>query len=159
MPSTPILDPALVDPDRRVFTQAEIYRALPQQFEFRQLDGICYYDPVAKVAAAVRNVGLDEWWVRGHIPGRPIFPGVLMLEAVAQLSAYVCKYMHGYSGMVAFGGVDRCKFRTAIVPPARVILVCREAENRPKRIICETQAFLDGVLAFEATIVGLALPD
>ncbi len=159
MPSSPILDPATLDPDCLIRTRDEIYQALPQRYEFRQLDGICYYDAQNRIAAAVRDVRLDEWWVRGHIPRKPIFPGVLMLEAAAQLSAYTCKYMHGFSGMVAFGGIDHCKFRTAVFPPARLILVCREIENRSRRIICETQAFVAGALAFEATITGLALPD
>ncbi|MFH0982502.1 MAG: beta-hydroxyacyl-ACP dehydratase [Planctomycetota bacterium] len=159
MPPPLILDPTKVDPDRVLYAREEIYRALPQQFEFAQLDAICYYDPQQRIAAAVRDIRLDEWWVRGHIPGRPIFPGVLMLEAVAQLSAYTCKYMHGYQGMIAYGGVDNCKFRAPVIPPTRLLLFCRETDNRARRIICETQALMKGALVFEATITGLAMPD
>ncbi|MCK4659969.1 MAG: beta-hydroxyacyl-ACP dehydratase [Phycisphaerae bacterium] len=158
MPPPLIIDPALLDPDQLLYSREEIYQALPQQFEFKQLDGICYYDPDKQIAAAVRDIREDEWWVRGHVPGRPIFPGVLMLEAVAQLSAYSCKYIHGFRGMVAYGGVDNCKFRAAVIPPVRLILVCQEVENRSRKIVCNTQAFLESRLVFEATVTGLAMP-
>lgn len=158
MPPPFILDPATLDPERVLHSRDDIYRALPQQFEFKQLDAICYHDPERGIAGAVRDVRLDEWWVRGHVPGRPIFPGVLLLEAVAQLSAFATKYMYGYTGMVAYGGVDKCKFRTPVIPPTRLILLARQLENRPRRIICETQAFVEGALVFEATITGLAMP-
>ena len=158
MPPPLILDPARVDPDQVVYSGDEVYQALPQQHEFRQLDHVCYYDPEQRIAAALREVRPDEWWVRGHIPGRPIFPGVLLLEAVAQLSAYACKYVHGFEGMIAYGGVDNCKFRVPIIPPARLILLCQEVDNRSRRIICATQAVMDGDLVFEARITGLVLP-
>ncbi|MCP4593944.1 MAG: beta-hydroxyacyl-ACP dehydratase [bacterium] len=158
MPPPLILDPSTLDPAQVVYSQDEIYSALPQQFEFRQLDWICFHDPESRTAAAVREIRTDEWWVRGHVPGNPIFPGVLMLEAVAHLSAYTCKYIQGFQGMIAYGGVDGCKFRAPVVPPSRLLLLCREIDNRTRRIICETQAIQDGVLVFEATITGLALP-
>jgi len=157
MPPPLLLDLSRIDPDQVLYSRDDIYGVLPQQFEFRQLDAICYHDPVERIAVAVREVREDEWWTRGHVPGMPIFPGVLMLEAVAQLSAYVCKYIDGFEGMIAYGGIDDCKFRGAVVPPARLLLLCREAENRSRRIVCETQALLDGTLVFEARITGLAM--
>ena len=158
MPPPLILDPSTVDLNQVLYSREDIYRTLPQQYEFKQLDRICYYDPEKRIAAAIRDVREDEWWVRGHIPGRPIFPGVLMLEAIAQLSAYTCKYIHGFQGMVGYGGVDKCKFRAAVIPPTRLVLLSREVENRSRRIICDTQAFMEGDLVFEATITGLAMP-
>jgi len=158
MPPPLLADPAEIDLDRVVYCHDEIYRILPQQFEFRQLDAICHYDAQARIAAARRDVKLDEWWVRGHIPGHPIFPGILMLESAAQLSAFACKYVDGFRGMVAFGGVEKCKFRGVVTPPQTLLLLCHEIENRPRRIICETQALVDGTLVFEATIIGLMMP-
>lgn len=158
MPPPLLADPGQIDLDRVIYSREEIYRILPQQFEFKQLDAICHYDREARVFAARRDVRLDEWWVRGHVPGHPIFPGVLMLESAAQLSAFTCKYVDGYQGMIGFGGVDDCKFRAAVIPPATLLLLCHEVENRSRRIVCRTQALCAGTLIFEATITGLALP-
>lgn len=158
MPPPLILDPSTVDLNRVLYSREDIYRTLPQQYEFKQLDRICHYDPEKGISVAIRDVREDEWWVRGHVPGNPIFPGVLMLEAVAQLSAYTCKYMHGFQGMIAYGGVDKCKFRAPVIPPTRLVLLCQEVENRSRRIVCDTQALEEGTLVFEATITGLAMP-
>jgi 3-hydroxyacyl-[acyl-carrier-protein] dehydratase len=101
---------------------------------------------------------MDEWWVRGHVPGRPIFPGVLMLEMAAQTAAFFSRYIYDLTNFIAFGGVDDCKFRDAVVPPARIYLICQQLEVRPRRIRCRTQAVVGGRLVFEATITGLQLP-
>jgi 3-hydroxyacyl-[acyl-carrier-protein] dehydratase len=159
MPPPFLADPGQIELDRVIYSREEIYRILPQQFEFKQLDAICYYDKEARVAAARRDVRLDEWWVRGHIPGRPILPGILMLESAAQLSAFSCKYVEGYVGMIGFGGVEDCKFRAAVTPPATLLFICKEIENRSRRIICQTQALHGDTLVFEAKIIGLALPE
>jgi 3-hydroxyacyl-[acyl-carrier-protein] dehydratase len=158
MPPPLIGDFSQIDVNRVIYSREEIYAILPQQFEFRQLDAICHHDPQTRFAAARREVRSEEWWVRGHIPGQPIFPGILMLESVAQLSAFTCKYVDGFRGMIAFGGVENCKFRAAVTPPATLLLVCREIENRSRRIVCETQALQGDTLVFEAVITGLALP-
>lgn len=158
MPPPLILDPASVDLDRVLHSRADIYRRLPQRSEFEMLDAICFHDTEKRIAAAVRDVKADDWWARGHIPGRPIFPGVLMLEAAAQLSAYSCKYIEGFEGMVAYGGVDGCKFRATVTPPCRLLLCCRELDNRTRRIICDTQGFVGQTLVFEARITGLVMP-
>ncbi|MCP4250880.1 MAG: beta-hydroxyacyl-ACP dehydratase [bacterium] len=159
MPPPLLYDLDRVDLDRVLFTRDQIYERLPHRFEFMQLDGIVHLDQEDNVAIAYREVRRDDWWVRGHVPGRPIFPGVLMLESAAQLAAFVTRYARGFEGFVAFGGVDRCKFREAVVPPARLLLICRQTENRPRRIAAECQGLVKGKLVFEAVITGLPIPE
>ncbi|HEX9785851.1 MAG TPA: hypothetical protein VGA56_24375, partial [Opitutaceae bacterium] len=60
---------------------------------------------------------------------------------------------------IGFGGVDDCKFREAVKPPARLYLLCRALDYRPRRILSATQGVIDGRLVFEATITGLTLRD
>ena len=155
MPPLLLYDLDTIDPQRVLYTREQIYARLPQRFEFEQLDGILHMDHDALVAVAYREVRPDEWWARGHVPGNPIFPGVLMLETAAQLAAFMTKYIREYHGFVAFGGVDRCKFRGAVIPPARIYMICHQIENRNRRIAGECQAIVDGKLVFEATITGL----
>jgi 3-hydroxymyristoyl/3-hydroxydecanoyl-(acyl carrier protein) dehydratase len=82
-----------------------------------------------------------------------------MLEMAGQTAAFFWRYLHHLTAFVAFGGVDDCKFREAVVPPARIYLICQQLEVRPRRIRCRTQAIVSGRLVFEATITGLPLPD
>lgn len=157
MPPPLLYDLTKVDLDRVIFTREQIYDRLPHRFEFMQLDAVVHVDREARVAIAYRDVRSDEWWVRGHVPGRPIFPGVLMLETSAQLAAFVSAYIHEFAGFMAFGGVDNCKFRGAVIPPARIYMVCRQIENRPRRIAADCQAVLGQAVVFEARITGLPI--
>ncbi len=155
MPPPLLCDLDSIDLDRVVYTRDQIYEKLPHRFEFKQLDGIVHVDAEGQLAVAYREVRMDEWWVRGHVPGRPIFPGVLMLETAAHLAAFMMRYLSGYEGFVAYGGVDGCKFRDAVIPPSRIYMVCRKAEDRPRRISGDCQALVNGRLVFEARITGL----
>lgn len=156
MPPPMLFDVCKLDPDRVIYTREQIYERLPHRYEFKQLDGIVHMEE--GLAVAYRDVGPDEWWVRGHVPGRPIFPGVMMLETAAHLSAFMMRYIDSdYKGFVAFGGVDDCKFRGAVTPPSRIYMVCRQSEDRPRRIGGDCQAFVDGEMVFEAKITGLPM--
>ena len=155
MPPKSLFDMSEVDPDRLIATRDEIYQVNPHGFEFRQLDGICLLDYDRGIIAGVRNVRDDEFWVRGHIPGRPIFPGVLMIEAAAQLVSYYVMNQTPDKGFLGFAGVDGVKFRGAIVPGDRIIMLGKLLEIRPRRISGLTQAFVDGRLAYEGVITGM----
>jgi len=158
MPPTPIVDPDSIRCDELLYTREQIYQILPQQFEFSQLDGIVLADKEAMVFAAYRDVRPDEWWCRGHMPQQAIFPGVLMIEAAAQLSAFAQQLIVPTPGAImGFAGVDRAKFRDSIFPPARVILIGRPTDTRLRRFQCEIQGFVDGKMAFEAAISGIRL--
>ncbi len=158
MPPPLLYDLDRVDLSRVVYDRKFIYDRLPQAYEFSQLDGLCHVDEEAKIGIAFRDVRADEWWCRGHIPGNPIFPGVLQLESAAQLAAFFSRAMRGEKGFVAFGGVENCKFREAVIPPARIYYICKLVKDQPRRVICDTQGVVNGTLVFEATICGLAMP-
>ncbi|MCH7477741.1 MAG: beta-hydroxyacyl-ACP dehydratase, partial [SAR324 cluster bacterium] len=80
MPPPLLIDLDRVDPAQVVLTKAEIYERLPQRYEFQVLGGVCLLDREHKQIAAFADVAADDWWARGHLPGRPLLPGVLMLE-------------------------------------------------------------------------------
>src|SRR5690242_481290 len=93
MAATPFVDLSTIDLTQVIADRQAIYRILPHKFEFEQLDTIVWIDPVNYIGVARREVREDEFWVRGHIPGRPLLPGVLMIETAAQLASYMAATM------------------------------------------------------------------
>jgi len=134
-----------------------IERVNPHRGHMRMLDGIIYMSPEQDRAVAFKDVRADEFWVPGHIPGRPIFPGVLMIEAAAQLASFVS--LHRLPGVkfLGFAGVDHVKFRGQVVPGDRLLFLGKEVEFRPRRIICQGQGLVNGTTVFEATIIGMPM--
>lgn len=142
-----------------LYDRDQIYARLPQQHEFTVLDGVVHLEHHTGEAIAYMDIRDDQWWCKGHIPGRPILPGILMLEAAAQLAAFMERYAcQDFEGFIAYGGIDDCKFRQTVLPPARLWLLCRRFEARSRRIICCVQGVVDGALAFEAKVTGLVIP-
>jgi 3-hydroxyacyl-[acyl-carrier-protein] dehydratase len=158
MPPPLLYDLARIDTEKVLYGRDVIYDYLPHRYEFQMLDGICVLDQEAAVCAGYVDCKEDAWWARGHIPGKPIMPGVLQLEAAAQLLAFVAKYVDGIKTFVAFGSVERCRFREAVLPPSRMIVIANVTENRPRRVRGETQGIVDGRIVFHAEVAGLALP-
>ena len=158
MPPPPILDLSSVDTSRLLYTREQIYELLPQQFEFSQLDGVYHLDKADGTVGGFREVRADEWWCRGHMPGNPIFPGVLMLESAAQLAAFAQLFVLPVEGaFMGFGGVDDAKFRGSVIPPSRIDLVGKMIEARTRRFICDIQAYCKGTMVFEGKITGMPL--
>jgi 3-hydroxyacyl-[acyl-carrier-protein] dehydratase len=158
MPPPQILDVQTVDCSRVLYNREQIYAVLPQRFEMSQLDGIVHVDVEQGIVAGYRDVKPEEWWCRGHMPGHPIFPGVLMVETAAQLSAFLQHLLLPLPGAtMGFGGIDGAKFRGAVIPPSRILVVNQALERRPRKFVSAAQAFVDGVMVFEGQIAGIQL--
>jgi len=109
-----------------------------------------------RVSWAIRTSQRTSSGVRGHIPGRPLMPGVIQIEAAAQLLSFFVKHVYKEEGFVGFGGIERAKFRAAIEPGCRLYLLGHITEARPgRRYVCDVQGVVSETLAFEATIAGL----
>ena len=157
MPPSLLMDLGAIDLDHVVLDKAQIYELLPHGHEFALLNAVCYHSPERNIVVGYRDLKLDDWWVRGHVPGRPLLPGVLMLEMGAQLSALCVKLIGGQESFIAFGGVDKCKFRESVTPPTRIHMIAVGREIRPRRIVSDVQGIIDGTLIFEAEITGMPL--
>jgi 3-hydroxyacyl-[acyl-carrier-protein] dehydratase len=155
MPPQPVLDLSKIDLNKILIDKAGIRTFNPQRYEMEQLDGIVHLDTDQGIAVGFKDVREDEFWVRGHIPGRPLLPGVIMIEAAAQLASFYTKYALKYEGFFGFGGVDEVKFRGTVIPPAKLILVGRALEVRPRRSVCYIQGYLEDKMVFEAKITGM----
>lgn len=157
MPPEYLLDPANLEPLRTVAGPEEIRQYNPHRYEMEQIHAIVHYDEGESVAAALRDIGDDEFWVRGHIPGRPIFPGVLMCECAAQTASYYYMRSTGFDGFLGFGGLENVKFRTRLVPGERLIMVAKAREIRTRRAVFDCQGLSKGRVAFQCVVIGMAV--
>lgn len=155
MAAPPLVPEELWNAGSAVIGKDRIRELLPQRFEMEHLDGIGFIDVEGGLCAGWKDVREDEFWVRGHIPGRPLLPGVIQLEALAQLTSVACKVVFPDIGFVGFGGVDACKFRVSVTPGQRLVLLSKQIELRPRRAVYDTQGWVDGRLAVEARITGV----
>jgi 3-hydroxyacyl-[acyl-carrier-protein] dehydratase len=140
-----------------VFDQEVIREYNPQRGGMEMLNGIVYVDSKAHRLIGYKDVRDDEFWVSGHIPGRPLFPGVLMIECGAQLASFYTRKFSGWTGFVGFGGVDECRFRQQVSPGARIYLYGEQLWERHSRMCCKIQGVVNGTLAFETKIIGVQL--
>jgi 3-hydroxyacyl-[acyl-carrier-protein] dehydratase len=154
MPRQLLFDLEGIDLDKPIFDQKAIQEVIPHRGDMEMLNGIVHFDVKHHRLIGYKNVRLDEFWVPGHIPGRPILPGVLMLESAAQLASFYASKAAGWTGFVGFGGVDSCRFRQQVVPPARLYLLCQQAWHRHGRLCCDVQGLVNGIVVFETQIIG-----
>jgi len=99
----------------------EILRILPHRFPFLLVDRITHLEP-GKKAVGVKNVTFNEWFFQGHFPNDPIMPGVLIMEAMAQVGGVLLMTSTGNEGKTAmFGGVHRFRFRRAVRPGDQLV--------------------------------------
>lgn len=137
-----------------------IRRYNPQRYELEQLTAIVYENVERKIGVGYKDLRHDEFWVRGHMPGMPLLPGVLMCEVAAQ----VCSYFSGHNNlmngaMLGFGGIDGVRFRDVVRPGQRLVVVCELTRVRIGRLLTSRfQTFVERKLVGEGEITGIALP-
>ena len=94
MPPTLLFDYQKLDLNHVEFDRNGIAEVNPQSYEMSQLDAIVWHDLDRMLVLGYKDVTDREFWVRGHIPGRPIMPGVIMVEAAAQLCSFFMKKIY-----------------------------------------------------------------
>lgn len=159
MPPALLFDLAQIDPNGQpLFDKDTICQVNPQQFEMQQLDGILWWDKDKGCILGYKDVTDHEFWVRGHIPGRPLMPGVIQIEAAAQLLSFFVMQVYERGGFIGFGGIERAKFRAPIEPGCRLYLLGHITEARVgRKYVCDVQGVVANTLTFEATISGMKI--
>lgn len=157
MPPQFIFDLSTVNLDAILHGPEEIDAVNPQRGLMKHIDAISYICAERGELAGYKDVRDDEFWVPGHIPGRPLLPGVIMIEAAAQLAAFYTAKIVGWTGFIGFGGVEDCKFRRQVTPGNRLYLIGKEVWRRHGRVACNLQALCEGQLAMECRIIGVRM--
>jgi 3-hydroxyacyl-[acyl-carrier-protein] dehydratase len=155
-----IIDFSAYDLDHVVADIEQIRRINPQRHEMEQLTAIVYDDVETGICVGYKDVTDHEFWVRGHMPGMPLMPGVVMCESAAQLCSYHSQ-RHNLLGaeMVGFGGMDSVRFRGTVVPGDRLVIVAQKLQLRVGAMIrCRFQCFVNEQLVCEGQIRGIPIP-
>ena len=159
MASEPILDFDSVNLTEDIFTKAEVLKVLKQRGTFEMLDGVLHMDAESNLIVGYKEIRSTDWWASDHIPGRPIFPGALMVEGAAQLCTFdfLQRQPEMVGTFIGFGGLDETRFRASVEPDCRLIMAGKVLRIRSRMFIYYTQGFVEGQLAFETQIRGVVL--
>jgi len=107
---------------KTIFTVEEIQKLLPHRYPFALVDRIIDYVP-GKQAVGIKNVTFNEPHFQGHFPGQPIMPGVLIVEAMAQVGGVVMTQLPDYEGgLFVFAGIDKVRFHRQVVPGDQLVM-------------------------------------
>lgn len=134
----------------------EIESINPQSGDMRQLDYLVYWNDALTEAIGVKEIRENEFWVPGHIPGRPLYPGVLQIEAAAQLSSFV-RRSRVDEGFLGFTRVKNWSFRGQIVPGDTLVILTQEVKSNARRFVCDLQGFVDQKMVFDGSITGMQI--
>lgn len=155
-----ILDPSEYDLSRTIADLDEIRRYNRQRFEMEQLTAVVYEDLERSVCVGYKDLGPGEFWVRGHMPGMPLMPGVIMCEAAAQLASYFAlKHKLMDAPMVGFGGLKGVRFRGIVQPGDRFVIVAGLLKTRNTIFTCEFQCLVRQNLVCEGVLMGIPLSE
>ncbi len=159
MPSTPLIDFDALPLDKPVATREHVRRFLKQRGRFELLDGIAFASAEQNLIVAFIDVAHDAWWASDHIPGRPLFPGALMIEAAAQMCTYdfLQRQPELTDAFLGFAGVNEVRFRGTVEPGCRFYLAGRVERIRRTMFTYATQGFVDRKLVYEGEIMGMAV--
>jgi 3-hydroxyacyl-[acyl-carrier-protein] dehydratase len=155
-----ILDFSEYDVNRVIANVEEIRRQNPQRYEMEQLTAIVFEDSARQICVGYKDLRQDEFWVRGHMPGMPLMPGVIMCEVAAQMCSYYA-HKHNLLGtkMLGFGGLEEVRFRDPVRPGDRLVMVAQLVKYRPgAMLVCRFQGFVGQTLVCEGRIKGIPLP-
>ena len=155
MPPSLLINLSEIDLTKVEYDKEAIEQVNPQSYEMSQLDGIIWADLKSLRILGFKDITAREFWVRGHIPGRPIMPGVLMVEAAAQLSSFFMKRIYGLEGFIGFSGIDRAKFRDIVVPGDRLYLLGHISKVRSRQFSADVQGLVNGKMVFDTRVTGM----
>ncbi len=132
----------------------EIMDILPHRYPFLLVDRIVEFESSVR-AVGLKNVTINEPFFQGHFPGHPIMPGVLLVEAMAQVGGVLAIKSAGVNDKVVyFMGIDRARFRRPVVPGDTITIDVTVKKIRGPILSCKGEVLVEGDLAAEASLMA-----
>jgi len=137
----------------------EIRNANPHRYEFEMLSGIVHVDPQKHLIIGFKEIRDTDFWARGHMPGFPLFPGVLMCEAAAQMCGYyyITQKVGEAGVLLGLAGVDEARFSRPVRPGERLVMVGTGLKVHRRLTRFRVVGQVGTEKAFEAVITGVPL--
>lgn len=131
----------------------DIKKIIPHRHPFLLIDKIIEMVPGVR-AVGIKNVTYDEYFFKGHFPDEPVMPGVLIIEALAQLGAVAVLCKEEFRGKTAYlAGINKAKFKKKVVPGDTLKLQADIVRIKSHAGIGDVAAFVDGKKVCEAEII------
>ncbi len=158
MPAPLLFDLSKIELNKEpVFDKQQILSVNPQNHEMQQLDGVLWFEKQERLVLGYKDLTDNEFWVRGHIPGRPVMPGVIMVESAAQLLSFFVRKVYGVKGFVGFLGIESAKFRAQVAPGKRLYLLGKITKFGTRKFTAYIQGVVDGKMVFETEVSGMQI--
>jgi 3-hydroxyacyl-[acyl-carrier-protein] dehydratase len=159
---TPTTEAATTDasaPAKTAMDIGDILKILPHRYPFLLIDRVLELDR-AKRIVALKNVTVTEPFFQGHFPGKPIMPGVLIVEAIAQAGALLLltEVPNRDEMLTVFTGIERARFRRPVVPGDQLRFEVEVRAWRKTAARLQGKAYVDGKVAAEATVTCRLVP-
>ncbi len=136
--------------------QAEIQALLPHRYPFLLVDRIKELEPDRRIVG-IKNVTINEPFFQGHFPGRPVMPGVLIIEAMAQAGGVLVLKSGGATGkpIMYMAGIEAAKFRRPVVPGDQLRFEVDVLKKRPPFWKMQGKTFVENELVCEAVVTAV----
>lgn len=134
----------------------EILKLLPHRYPFVMVDRILSVE-IRKQVVGLKNVTINEPFFQGHFPGRPVMPGVLILEGMAQVGGIMAFYANpDFIGkkLLFFAGIDKARFRKPVVPGDQIIFTLDFVKEKRSITIMKAKASVDDHVVAEAELMA-----
>ena len=159
MPPRQLINLDELDFDNPIYDIEHIRTINPQRHEMEQLTAVLHIDESQHLIVGYKDIGDNEFWARGHMPGFPLMPGVMQCEAGAQLAGfYAVKFDLLGGDYIGFGGMSDVRFRLPVYPNCRLVLAAQITRIRKmRRAEFDFQGFVDGKMAFSGAMIGVPI--